>query len=150
MREIIAELEMERVDVLPGFACQLCARCCKGKLIALYTRDLERMQGLEAFIEETSNEEEGVTGAKHKMKMVRGVCALLRDGRCTQYGVRPDTCRRHPFIVTPNSILVSTTCGGVDRSARGVPDRWAELSEGIAQPIDRYLSGMGRRKSRRE
>jgi Fe-S-cluster containining protein len=145
MRKNIPELEMERVDELPGFACRLCARCCHDKLIPLYKKDLERLEGLEACIEETASKEAALSGAGYKMKMVGDRCILLKDGRCSHYGLRPDTCRRHPFIVTSKNLLVATTCMGLDWSRREGSEGIRRLSEGISFAIDRYLEDREKR-----
>src|SRR5512136_2666483 len=139
MRKRIQELEMERVDKLPRFLCRLCARCCHAKLIPLYPKDIERLSGLIGSIEVTSPVEAALTGAGYKMKMVNGRCVLLRHGRCMHYDVRPDTCRRHPFIVTSKNLLVAFTCMGIDWSRTQEGDEYAKLSEGISRGIDKYL-----------
>jgi Fe-S-cluster containining protein len=139
MRTRIQELEMVRVDKLPRFSCRLCARCCHAKLIPLYPKDMERLGGLAGCIEETSPAESALTGAGYKMKMVDGRCALLRDRRCTSYEARPDTCRRHPFIVTGKNLLVASTCKGVDWSGTQESDGYTKLSVGISRGVDRYM-----------
>lgn len=141
MRKRLPELEMELTDELPGFSCRLCARCCRGKLVPLYPRDMERLDGLSGCIEETSAAEASLTGAGHKMKMADGRCVLLKGGRCTRYEIRPDTCRRHPFIVTGKNILIASTCSGIDWSRRQEGGYYAELSEGISRSMDKYLQG---------
>lgn len=148
MRKRIKELEMELADELPGFSCRLCARCCHDKLVPLYPGDLERLGSLEGCVEETSPAEASLTGAGHKMKMVGGECALLKGGRCTRYERRPDTCRRHPFVLTGKNVLVASTCPGIDWSKRqGVGD-YALLSKGISRHIDDYLRERSLRLSR--
>jgi len=137
---IVPELEMELVDRIPGFQCRLCGRCCRRKLIAVYGRDLERLRGKGDFCDDTTEEERSLTGASHKMRMEEGKCVLLKDGRCAHYAERPDTCRRHPFLVTGRNILVAMTCPGVDRSSVGNPREYRLLSEGIGPGLDRYLA----------
>jgi len=143
----IPELEMERTNKLPGFQCKLCSRCCQGKVVALYERDLERLNGVGGFYEATTEEERSLTGASYKMRMQDGRCIFLKDGLCTHYELRPDTCRRHPFLVSRRNVLVATTCPGVDWSAEGEAGEYHKLSEGIAASLDRYLA---KRKKGRE
>jgi Fe-S-cluster containining protein len=130
---------MELVDSLPGFSCRRCARCCTGKLIVLYERDLGRLKGItKNFSERTTPEEEALTGAKRKMLMAHGRCVLLENGLCSAYEQRPDTCRRHPFIAG-NSLLVASTCCGIDWSTTQDDGPYRILSEGISKEIDAYL-----------
>jgi len=140
MREHIQELEMELTDSLPAFSCVLCARCCRGKIVALYGRDLERLSGLGDCHVTTSPEERSLTGARRKMRMENGACVFLGEGRCLHYERRPDTCRRHPFLVSGRNKLVASTCPGVDWSNQGKEGNHHALSEGIAPGIDRYLA----------
>jgi Fe-S-cluster containining protein len=137
---IIPELEMELTDKLPCFECRLCSRCCHGKTIALYKKDMERLRGMGNFCEATSEEERSLTGAFHKMRMREGRCVFLKGGLCAHYERRPDTCRRHPFIITRKNKLVATTCPGVDWSSDGTLGDYGRLSEGIGASLDRYLS----------
>jgi Fe-S-cluster containining protein len=140
MRKPVPELEMDLVDRLPAFLCRRCARCCSGKIVALYDHDIERLSSKVCnFSERTNNLEESLTGAKHKMIMMKGSCILLKNGLCTCYESRPDTCRRHPFIVTEKNLLVASTCKGVDWRSSQCPDRYRKLSEGISKKIDEYL-----------
>jgi Fe-S-cluster containining protein len=139
MRKNVPELEMERIDKLPRFSCRLCARCCHGKLIPLYPRDMEKFGGLAGYTEETSPAEADLAGARNKMRMVDGKCVLLRNGRCTHYEARPDTCRRHPFIVTSKNLLVASTCKGIDWSGTQESEGYSVFSQGIACGIDKYL-----------
>lgn len=134
------ELEMESAEKLPGFSCRRCGRCCRGKLIVIYAKDMARLKGLGGCFEETTLKERALTGAAHKMKMPQGRCVFLKDDLCTNYERRPDTCRRHPFLVTKKSILVATTCPGVDWSGEGRGGELIELSAGIAPSLERYLS----------
>jgi Fe-S-cluster containining protein len=140
MRKPVPELEMVRVDKLPAFACRRCARCCSWKIVALYEGDLERLSGRASnFSVRTNDLEESLTGAKHKMRMAKGKCVLLKNGLCTCYEYRPDTCRRHPFIATEKNLLVASTCQGVDWSAFQPSDTYKKLSAGISKKIDEYL-----------
>lgn len=148
MRKTIQELEMEQVDNLPDFSCRLCARCCRNKLVPLYSRDIERLSRFYGCIEETSPTEAALTNATHKMKMADGRCVLLRNGRCIHYEARPDTCRRHPFIVTSKNLLVASTCKGVDWSGTQDSDGYAKLSKGISRGIDKYLENRDARLSK--
>jgi Fe-S-cluster containining protein len=140
LRMLIPELEMEHTYKLPGFACKLCSRCCQGKIIVLYKKDLERLKGLGGFCEATSEGERSLTGASHKMIMREGRCIFLEGGLCAHYECRPDTCRRHPFLITRKNMLVATTCPGVNWSVEGEVGEYGRLSEGIGASLDRYLS----------
>jgi Fe-S-cluster containining protein len=137
---IIPELEMELTDKMPGFECKLCSRCCRGKVIVLYKKDLERLEGLGNFFDLTTKEERSLTGASHKMKMREGRCIFLEGGLCAHYEKRPDTCRRHPFLVTRKNMLVATTCPGVDWSLDGIAGEYVSLSEGVGAGLERFLS----------
>jgi Fe-S-cluster containining protein len=137
---IISELEMELTNKLPGFVCKLCSRCCQGKIIVLYKHDMERLKGLGDFSEATTKEERSLTGASHKMRMREGRCVFLEGGLCAHYERRPDTCRRHPFLVTRKNMLVAITCPGVNWSLEGEVGDYGRLSEGIGASLDRYLS----------
>jgi len=141
MRKPIPELEMELVDIRPGFLCRRCARCCADKLIVLYERDLERLRGIgHRVYEDTTQEERKLTGASHKMMMVKRKCILLEKDFCRYYDLRPDTCRRHPFLETDQHTLVASTCPGVNWLEKGDISDNKELSCGMAKSIDAYLS----------
>lgn len=144
---IIPELEMELTAKLPGFECSLCSRCCQGKVVVLYEKDIERLKGLGDCYEETTEEEWSLTGASFKMKMRESSCIFLENGLCTHYEKRPDTCRRHPFLVTRENMLVATTCPGVDWSSEGKAGDYGRLSEGVGAGVDRYL--FARRRGRK-
>jgi len=137
----LPELEMFLAKCLPGFQCCRCARCCQGKIIPLYPTDVERIEGKikESFITPTSRDEEEVTGARYKMRMPGGRCIFLEGKSCRIYEMRPDTCRRHPFIVTGKNILVSSTCQGVDWDTIGKEEDYRGCSQNIAAAIDNYL-----------
>ena len=145
MRTPIPDLEMTKVDVLPGFVCRRCARCCKGKVIVVYADDLKRLRSLEkeGFVEKTTDLENEATGASYKMKMAGGNCVLLEGDSCAHYDLRPDTCRRHSFLVTNNNLLVASTCLGVDwRTSQGHRE-FAALSNNISKKIDSFLKKVG-------
>jgi len=141
MGKPLPELEMELVDVLPGFSCRRCARCCAGKLIALYDCDINRIkpQVKERFYERTTAAERGLTGANYKMRMVDGSCVFLEKSLCKYYDLRPDTCRRHPFLVSEKHLLVSSTCPGIDRALKQDKREYHLLSKGIAERIELFL-----------
>jgi Fe-S-cluster containining protein len=141
MRKLVPELEMEVVDSLPGFSCRRCARCCTGKIIALYDCDIERIKPYVKvkFYERTTAFERELTGAKCKMRMVDGKCVFLENGLCEYYDIRPNTCRRHPFIVSQSRLLVASTCPGVDWSSTQGEGVYRSLSLGIAEKIDLFL-----------
>jgi len=141
MRSLIQEIDMYLVDFLPGFSCKKCAGCCRGKLIPLFDRDFERLKPSlgDGFYDRTSRLERSVTGARFKMRMVEGGCILLEDGLCKHYELRPNTCRRHPFIVTGKHRLVASTCPGVDWSSSQDDDEIRNLSEEISEGIDSFL-----------
>lgn len=142
-RTPLPELEMFLAKCIPGFECRRCARCCQGKIIPLYPADIERIEGkvIENFINPTSRDEEEVTGARYKMRMLGGRCIFLEGNSCRIYEARPDTCRRHPFIVTKKNILVSSTCQGVNWNTKGKQEEYRGCSESIAGAIDDYLGG---------
>ena len=144
MRKPIPELEMELVDSLPGFSCRRCARCCTGKLIALYDYDIERIRPhvKERFYERTIAAERELTGARYKMRMVDGRCVFLEKSLCKYYDLRPNTCRRHPFLVSEKHLLVSSTCPGVDWSSTQGEGEYRSLSKGIAEKIDLFLDDL--------
>jgi len=142
MRKPIPELEMELTDVIPGFSCRKCARCCTGKLVTLYEEDLERFRGIgegKRIYEKTTTQERILTGADYKMIIENGRCVLLKDGLCMHYDLRPDTCRRHPFLETERHILVAFTCPGVIWNEGGKRSDYRRLSKGISEKIDTYL-----------
>jgi Fe-S-cluster containining protein len=141
MRKPVPELEMELTDAIPGFSCRKCARCCTGKLVTLYEEDLERLNGIckEKVYKKTIAQERILTGADNKMIMKNGRCVLLKEGLCMHYGLRPDTCRRHPFLETEKHILVASTCPGVIWNKSGKTSDYRRLSKGISEKIDAYL-----------
>lgn len=142
MRKPIPELEMEVTDAIPSFLCRKCARCCTRKLVTLYDGDLERLEGIgegERVYEKTTAQERTLTGAEYKMIMENGGCILLKDGLCRHYDLRPDTCRRHPFLETEKRILVASTCPGVIWNEGEKTSDYRRLSKGISQKIDAYL-----------
>ena len=141
MRELIPELEMELTDAIPGFSCRKCARCCTRKLVTLYVGDLERLEGIGEgrVYEKTTTQERTLTGAEYKMIMENGRCVLLKGGLCRHYDLRPDTCRRHPFLETERHILVASTCPGVIWEEVGKISDYKRLSKGISEKIDAYL-----------
>ena len=141
MRKSVPELEMELVDALPGFSCSRCARCCTGKLIALYDSDIERIKPhvKERFCERTTAAERELTGARYKMRMVDGMCVFLHKGLCRHYDIRPNTCRRHPFIVSERRLFVASTCPGVDWASKQWEGEYRKLSKDIAKKIDLFL-----------
>jgi len=141
MRSSIPEIDMYLVDSLPGFKCIKCARCCAGKLIPLFDRDIEQLKARpgDEFYERTNRLERSVTGARFKMRTVEGRCVLLEEGLCRHYELRPNTCRRHPFIATGKHRLVASTCPGVDWSSRQSDDKIRALSEEISVGIDSFM-----------
>jgi Fe-S-cluster containining protein len=141
MRSSIPEIDMFLVDSLPGFKCRKCARCCSGKLIPLFDRDIERLKARlgDAFYERTNRLERSVTGARFKMRMVEGKCILLNERLCRHYELRPNTCRRHPFIATGKHRLVASTCPSVDWSSSQSDDEVRTLSEEISAGIDSFM-----------
>jgi Fe-S-cluster containining protein len=141
MRSSIPEIDMFLVDSLPGFKCRKCARCCAGKLIPLFDRDIERLKARlgDVFYEKTNRLERSVTGARFKMRMVEGKCILLNERLCRHYELRPNTCRRHPFIATGKHRLVASTCPSVDWSSSQSDDEVRTLSEEILAGIDSFM-----------
>ena len=141
MRKPVPELEMDIVDSLPGFSCRRCARCCTGKLITLYDCDVKRIKPYvkERFCERTTAAERRLTGARYKMRMVNGRCVFLEKGLCRHYDLRPNTCRRHPFLVSEKHLLVSSTCPGVDWASEQDEGEYRSLSKEIAEKIDLFV-----------
>ena len=141
-RFLIPELEMYLVDVLPGFSCKRCAECCTGKLIPLYESDMDRMKPhvRARFFRKTKGLERLITGARYKMLMVEGRCIFLEGGSCKNYDLRPNTCRRHPFLATEKHYLVSSTCPGVDWNSSQRAEECRRLSKDISRAIDSFLN----------
>jgi len=140
--EPVPQIEMVLSCYIPAFECALCARCCTGKVIALFGGDIRRLgKYAEACTEPMSEEEIALTGAERKMKMVDDACVFLEGSRCSHYDLRPDTCRRHPFIVTKRHILAASTCKGIDWTGRwhGSDGELLRLSEKMAPKIDDYI-----------
>jgi len=154
--EPLPQIEMLRSSYIPVFKCTMCARCCAGKVISLFGTDVRRLgEYAESCTEQMDEEEMALTGAERKMKMVDGKCALLKESRCIHYDLRPDTCRRHPFIVTMRHVLTASTCPGIDWAGRQLQGtELLRLSMGISPKIDAYMEALaeewtGRRGRRR-
>ncbi|MCX8182352.1 MAG: YkgJ family cysteine cluster protein [Candidatus Methanomethyliaceae archaeon] len=132
---------MEIVSALPGFSCRRCASCCKGKVVVLTDQDISRLKphAKKEFFVRTSKLEKILTGAEHKILMVDGHCVFLNGNFCTVYEYRPDTCRRHPFLVTDRYILVAKECPGIDWGRTQKTDYYKELSKSIAHNIEEIL-----------
>ncbi len=127
-----------KVEKMPGFACTLCGECCRNRVIVLYEEDVRRLEGAgyRDFYEPTTDLERELTGAPYKMKMKEdGSCIFLEGNRCVAYEHRPDTCRRYPFIVGDDFILVSLSCPGVKWDEEGNPEPYRKISERIAERI---------------
>lgn len=141
MRHKVPFFGFERVTVLPGFSCKRCAICCKGKVVVLTEEDISRLKQHvdKEFFEKTTKLEKRLTGANYKILMVDGHCVFLEGNSCSVYDYRPDTCRRHPFLVTERSILVAKDCPGVDWRGTQDPEYYKELSKSIARNIERAL-----------
>jgi len=132
-----------RVERMPAFSCRLCGDCCRNRAIMLYDHDVERLRKAEIhdFYEETSELERYLTGAPYRMRLRDdGSCVFLTDdNRCSVYDLRPDTCRRYPFIVGEDFILVSLSCPGVIWESEGDPEPFREPSRRMARAIARLL-----------
>jgi len=147
---LIPEIGMFVAQKLPYHSCRRCGRCCANKLIPLYEKDLERLVGFRGFYLPTSSLERKVTGAAHKMKMLDSKCIFLDGTTCKVYELRPDTCRRHPFIVTRKRILVSATCPGVDWSIESDDlAYYKSLSFGISEKLDLFIETRSKFSDRR-
>ncbi|MBC7120636.1 MAG: YkgJ family cysteine cluster protein [Candidatus Methanosuratus sp.] len=148
---LIPEIGMLVSDTLPHHSCRRCGRCCTSKLVPLYSKDLDRLDGFKGFYLPTTAQEREITGAECKMKMVKSRCVFLEGRRCTVYDRRPDTCRRHPFIVTGRRILVSTACPGIDwsRKGDGCLPYYKGLSSGISESLDQFIDVRTKIRSRR-
>jgi len=142
--EPLPQIEMLRSSYIPVFKCTMCARCCAGKVISLFDTDVRRLgEYAESCTEQMDEEEMALTGAERKMRMVDGKCAFLKEGRCIHYDLRPDTCRRHPFIVTNRHVLTASTCPGIDWTGRlQQGTELLRLSRKIAPKIDAYLEAL--------
>jgi len=133
--EPVPQIEMVHSRYIPAFGCTLCARCCTGKVVALFGGDIRRLgKYAETCTEQMSEEEMALTGAERKMKIGSTMLHFLEGSRCSHYDLRPDTCRRHPFIVTKRHILAASTCKGIDWTGRwhGSDGELLRLSEKIA------------------
>ena len=141
MRVLLPEFEMYLVTTLPRFACKRCARCCSGKFVPLYQSDIDRIetQVEEKFYRKTNNIERMVTGARYKMFMIEGKCIFLDECLCKHYELRPNTCRRHPYLVTKRYLLVSSTCPGVDWLSSQTVERQI-FSKEVADKMDSFLN----------
>ncbi len=145
VRESASEIVVSdyiKVERMPGFLCTLCGDCCRNRVIPLYEKDIKRLEsaGYKGFYEPTTELEFELTGAPYKMKLKRdGSCIFLKDNLCSVYELRPDTCRRYPFIVGDDFILVSISCPGIRWDERGDPEPYRELSREIAARIKKML-----------
>lgn len=127
-----------RVKRMPGFACTLCGNCCRDRVVVLYEEDVRRLKqaGHRNFYEPTEELERKLTKAPYKMKMREdGSCIFLRGNLCSVYEQRPDTCRRYPFIVGSDFILVSMGCPGVRWDEEGDPEPYRAASMRMAERI---------------
>ena len=143
-RFFIPEIGMYRINSLPSFSCKRCARCCKGKIVPLYQKDIERIRSRveEKFYGSTTKVERSITGASYKMLMNDSRCTFLRAGLCKYYDLRPNTCRRHPFLATGRHLLASSTCPGIkweSDTAHNNGEAYFTLSSEIARGIDSFL-----------
>lgn len=75
------------------FSCIMCGNCCRFATIQLTKKDIERIKG------------EGHTGfvdkgrlGERKLAHVKGRCVFSRDDKCSIYSIRPEVCRKFPFI----------------------------------------------------
>ena len=142
-RSPLPELEMYLTDRLPGFSCTRCARCCTGKLVPVYSSDLERLKssGEKRCFEETTRLERTISGARYKMGMINKRCVFLDErNMCMHYDLRPNTCRRHPFLVTEKRILVSSTCPGVNWETTQSVEEIGNLSREVSRALDAFLN----------
>jgi Fe-S-cluster containining protein len=140
-RFLISDLEMYLTDILPEFSCKRCSQCCRRKLIPLYQKDIERLNtNTEKFYGRTTKIEKLITGAEYKMLMNNEECIFLEKGLCKYYDLRPNTCRRHPFLVTERNILVSSTCPGINWGTYQSTEEYRMLSTDIAGRIDSFLN----------
>lgn len=141
MRFLIRALELYRVDTFPGLTCLRCSRCCKGKLIPIFSFDIKRLKACtkERFYQKTSSLERLITGARFKMRMKNNECLFLEGNLCRHYDFRPNSCRRYPFLITDKRLLVSSTCPGVDWSSNQKEETYTNLSKEISKPLDSFL-----------
>lgn len=148
MRRLIPELEVYLVDILPRSSCIRCARCCMGKLIPIYSFDIKRLRAYvkESFYQKTTSLEKLITAARFKMRMKDNKCFFLEGKLCRYYELRPNSCRRHPFLVTEKRRLVSSTCPGVDWSSSQNEEKYKVLSKEISKSLDSFFDRIYVRK----
>lgn len=132
-----------RVERMPGFSCKLCGSCCRERAIMLYEDDVKRLEGsgFSGFYEESSYLERYLTGAPYRMKLKEdGSCFFLSDdNKCSVYDLRPDTCRRYPFIIGEGFILASASCPGITWEAEGDPEPFRAPSRKIASALSKII-----------
>jgi len=130
-----------RVERLPGFSCIMCGECCRDRVIPLYEEDLKRLSDLKDFYEPTTELERYFTGALYKMKLREdGSCFFLDpDNKCRIYDRRPNTCRRYPFIVSDEFLLVSISCPGLVWDEESDPEQYKAPSKEISKAIGKVL-----------
>lgn len=138
MKREIPLIGFDLVKALPGFSCKRCTKCCRDKVVVLTGEDISRLKPhvKGEFFERTTKFEREITGADYKILMKRGRCIFLKGNSCSVYEYRPDTCRRHPFLVTNRYFLVARECLGVDWKKIQDPEPYRELSKGVARNIE--------------
>ncbi len=130
-----------RIEKLPGFSCTMCGECCRNRVIPLYEEDLERLSDLKDFYEPTTELERYFTDASYKIKLREdGSCFFLDStGKCRIYDRRPNTCRRYPFIVSDEFLLVSISCPGLIWDKESDPKQYKAPSKEISRAIRKIL-----------
>lgn len=112
------------------------------KVVVLTEEDISRLKPYAGvrFYELITRMEKKITGVRYKILMKEGRCIFLKRNSCSIYEYRPDTSRRHPFLVTEHYILVAKSCPGIDWNKEQKPDPYKELSKSIAKNIEAFLN----------
>lgn len=141
MKKEMPLIGFDIVKALPGFSCKRCTKCCRDKVVVLTDEDISRLKPhvKGEFFERTTKLEKEVTGADYKILMKGGICIFLKGNSCRVYEYRPDTCRRHPFLVTNKYLLVAKECPGLGWDRTQSPEPFRELSKGVAKNLEEIL-----------
>lgn len=76
-----------------NFKCQEnCARCCKYLTVSLTEDNIKTIE------KHTGLDRKAFSTNYNLMRFPDGKCHFLKDNKCTIYKVRPNACRRFPFI----------------------------------------------------
>jgi Fe-S-cluster containining protein len=122
--------------------CRGCSMCCKSEgCVDLDPEDVKRIadylgMSKEDFLRQHTEECLGDTVFKYPQG-AKG-CVFLKDGRCSIYAVRPNTCVLYPFIGKHQSGYLR---GETDSISMGIPDQCpsAQRANLIMAAIKRVL-----------